>query len=267
MSPEPLSPWVTLTQIGTRPWTHHWPWDGVFMTCYLCVGHGYWKVKHNIYHVLFFDKSLLNLLKYCFCFMFWFFGREACGILVLQPGFEPSPPSLEEVLTPGPRGKSLACILKANLLFSKRAFERMSFRFTSSVVYTTWKIHVIANIQTWQTSLPNADATPAKMSVNPHTFLLSLAILDLLSFLLFLFPFCSLLLLSFPVLSLILQSWLPFKKTVLFFLERGVGCGEEVCRLCQGLRETIGHSLVKIPSHSCKLAEPRPLGLIPKPRF
>ena len=55
----------------------------------------------------------------------------------------------------------------------------------------TWKIHVIANIQTWQTSLPNADATHAKMSANPHIFLLSLVILDLLSFLLFLFPFCS----------------------------------------------------------------------------
>ena len=215
MSPEPLSPWVTSSQIGTRPWTHHWQLNGVVMTCYLCVGHGYWKVKHNIYHVLFFDRSLLNLLKYCFCFMFWFFGCEACGILAFWPGFQPVPPALErEVLTPGPTGKSLPCILKANLLLSKRAFERMSFRFTSSVVYMTWKIHVIANIQTWQTSLPNADATQAKMSANPHIFLLSLAILDLLTFLLFLFPFCSLLFLFFPFLSLILQSWLPLKKTV-----------------------------------------------------
>ena len=29
----------------------------------------------------FFKKSLLNLLQYCFCFMFWIFGLEACGIL------------------------------------------------------------------------------------------------------------------------------------------------------------------------------------------
>ena len=150
--------------------------------------------------------------------MVWFFGCEACGILVLQSGFEPSASALEgEVFTPGPTGKCLPCILKANLLLSKRAFERMSFGFTSSVVYMTWKIHVIANIQTWQTSLPNADATHAEMSANPHIFLLSLVILDLLSFLLFLFPFCSLLLLSFPFLSLILLSWLPLKKTVLFF--------------------------------------------------
>ena len=129
MSPEPLSPWVTLTQIGTRPWTHHWPWDGVFMTCYLCVGHGYWKVKHNIYHVLFFDKSLLNLLKYCFCFMFWFFGCEAYGILVLQPGFEPSSLALEgEVLTPGPRGKSLACILKSKLTVQQEGLWKNVFQ-------------------------------------------------------------------------------------------------------------------------------------------
>ena len=39
--------------------------------------------------------------------MFWFFGREACGILAPQPGVEPTPPALEgEVLTTGPPGKS-----------------------------------------------------------------------------------------------------------------------------------------------------------------
>ena len=30
--------------------------------------------------------SLLNLLQLCFCFMFWFFGHESCGILALWPG-------------------------------------------------------------------------------------------------------------------------------------------------------------------------------------
>ena len=35
--------------------------------------------------------------------MFWFFGRKACGILVPQPGIDPTPPALEgEVLTTGP---------------------------------------------------------------------------------------------------------------------------------------------------------------------
>ena len=38
---------------------------------------------------------------------FGFFGREACGILALRPGIEPTPPALEgEVLTTGPPGKS-----------------------------------------------------------------------------------------------------------------------------------------------------------------
>ena len=40
--------------------------------------------------------------------MFWFFGREACGILAPWPGIEPTPPALEgKVLTTGLPGKSL----------------------------------------------------------------------------------------------------------------------------------------------------------------
>ena len=53
-----------------------------------------------------FLKSLLNLLQYCFCFMFRFSGHKSCGILAPQPGIEPTPPALErEVLTTGPPGK------------------------------------------------------------------------------------------------------------------------------------------------------------------
>ena len=48
-----------------------------------------------------FVKSLLNMLHYCFCFMFWFFGGEACGL----PGIKPAPATLEvNVLTTGPPG-------------------------------------------------------------------------------------------------------------------------------------------------------------------
>ena len=40
-------------------------------------------------------------------FYIWLFGREACGILVPQPGIEPAPPALKsKVLTTGPLGKS-----------------------------------------------------------------------------------------------------------------------------------------------------------------
>ena len=35
-----------------------------------------------------FSKSFLNLLQYCFCFMFWFHGCEPCGILAPWPGIE-----------------------------------------------------------------------------------------------------------------------------------------------------------------------------------
>ena len=60
-----------------------------------------------------FKKYLLNLLRYCFCYLFNFFasvlcfGHEACGILAPQSGIKPTPPTLEgEVLTTGPPGKS-----------------------------------------------------------------------------------------------------------------------------------------------------------------
>ena len=40
-------------------------------------------------------------------FMFWFFGPQACRILVPWPGIEPVPPELEgEVSTTGPPRKS-----------------------------------------------------------------------------------------------------------------------------------------------------------------
>ena len=46
--------------------------------------------------------------QYCFYFMFWFFGHEACGILAPRLGIEPTLPALEgEISTTGPPGKSL----------------------------------------------------------------------------------------------------------------------------------------------------------------
>ena len=42
-----------------------------------------------------FLKSLLNLLQYCFCFMFWFLGHKAYGFLAPRTGIEPAPPALE----------------------------------------------------------------------------------------------------------------------------------------------------------------------------
>ena len=62
-------------------------------------------------------KSSLNLLQYSFCFTFWFFGQEACGISDPQPGIEPVFPTLEgEVLNTGPQGKSLGWFLNLSTL-------------------------------------------------------------------------------------------------------------------------------------------------------
>ena len=64
-----------------------------------------------------FLKSLLTLLQHCFCFMFWFLGQEACGILVPWPRIEPAFPALEgRVLTTGPLGKSPKCVFCFSLL-------------------------------------------------------------------------------------------------------------------------------------------------------
>ena len=91
---------------------------------------------HGYYSFFFFNfffscgpllKSLFNLLQYCFCFMFWFFGREACGILAPRPGIEPAPPALEgEVLTTGLPGKSLDTILIPINRWGNRTFRRLS---------------------------------------------------------------------------------------------------------------------------------------------
>ena len=76
----------------------------------------------------------MNLLQYIFCFMFWFFGREACGILAPRPRIEPAPPALEgEVCTTGPPGKSqrefifiFSCNLEAVLMSEHRVHWKRS---------------------------------------------------------------------------------------------------------------------------------------------
>ena len=52
------------------------------------------------------------MLQYCFCFMLWVFGFQACEILASRPEIKPTPPALEgEVLTTGPPGTSPGCVL------------------------------------------------------------------------------------------------------------------------------------------------------------
>ena len=70
------------------------------------------QVPHLLVHV---SSDLKHFLKslYLICYniasvLFWFFGREACGILVPQQGIKPIPGALEgKVLTTALPGKSL----------------------------------------------------------------------------------------------------------------------------------------------------------------
>ena len=56
-----------------------------------------------------FVTILLLLFKFCF---FFFFGPEACGMLVPQKEIEPTPPALEgEILTTGLPEKSHKAVL------------------------------------------------------------------------------------------------------------------------------------------------------------
>ena len=53
-----------------------------------------------------FQSLYLHLLQYCFCFMFWLFGLEACRIPDPWLGIEPTPLSLEgRLVTTGRLGK------------------------------------------------------------------------------------------------------------------------------------------------------------------
>ena len=65
-----------------------------------------------------FLKSLLNLLRYCYCFFFCVFlfsGQEVCGILTPWPGIEPALPALEnEVSATGSPWKSPEVILASS---------------------------------------------------------------------------------------------------------------------------------------------------------
>ena len=54
-----------------------------------------------------FLKSFLEFVTILLLLYFYFFGHEACGTLVPQPGIQPTAPSLGgEVLTAEPPGKS-----------------------------------------------------------------------------------------------------------------------------------------------------------------
>ena len=72
-----------------------------------------------------FLKSLLNVLQYCFCLMFWAFAPEACRVLAPKPGIKPIPPALEDrILITWSPGKSLKQMLQNYwfYIFTSEAF-------------------------------------------------------------------------------------------------------------------------------------------------
>ena len=76
-------------------------------------------------------KSLLNLLQYCLCLMFWIFGHKACWILAPWPGIKLVPHALEwEVLTTGPPGKSPESLYISWILSSLPSSLSMDSSFT-----------------------------------------------------------------------------------------------------------------------------------------
>ena len=61
-------------------------------------------------------------------FMFWFFGHEACGILVSHSEIEPAPPELEgKVLPAGRPEKSLLHDFLLNYNFSADPLSLLGF--------------------------------------------------------------------------------------------------------------------------------------------
>ena len=94
------------------------------------------------------------MFQFCFCFMFCFFAREACGISDSHPGIYPG-----KVLITRSRGKSLKRILKEHeiallpqvLKLNKCAYSPMIFQTLSNVgessvsllQYCTWEKYLL----------------------------------------------------------------------------------------------------------------------------
>ena len=77
-------------------------------------GRDYLGAIFLFFSVLDVDHSwvFIEFVTNCLCFMVWFFGYKPYGIPALQPGIEPTPPTLEsEVPTTEPPEKSHDCVL------------------------------------------------------------------------------------------------------------------------------------------------------------
>ena len=97
-----------MSHISLQGWPASEPWQWTLRITWLFALHSVWYLslspswfwtwagnKENLFWCGPFLKSLLNLLQYCFCFIFWHFDQEAYVILAPWPGIEPAPSALE----------------------------------------------------------------------------------------------------------------------------------------------------------------------------
>ena len=114
------SPWTEepggLQSMGSQRARHNWA-THTHTHMYLTISPVTREILYLFFKGFFFFFNvdhfrLSNLLQHCFCFVFWFFGFEAWGILAPWPGIEPlSAASKGKVLTTGLSGKSWRAIL------------------------------------------------------------------------------------------------------------------------------------------------------------
>ena len=87
---------------------------------------------------IFFKVFIEFLLQYCFCFMFWFFGCKACGILIPWSGLESTFPAVESgVLTTGLPGKSSQVAIVLSVKVSTEIFFFLLFFFFLFIDHAT----------------------------------------------------------------------------------------------------------------------------------
>ena len=106
--------------------------------------HGVARVGHDWVTSTFTVTLSLNLLQY-FCFLFWFFGCKACGILAPQPGIKPVPPALEAEVstTRQPENSLYVFFLSKNLINKTYLTYSLSYKPSQRVKFKLQRIIII----------------------------------------------------------------------------------------------------------------------------
>ena len=102
------------------------------------------RLNHSLLKWFYFFKFLLNLLQYCYCFLFCCFGPQACGILAPQPGVKPISPALEGEVSPTgpPRNSPEVLLICQNFHIFFTYFIVESFRLTGFYLYYILKMPI-----------------------------------------------------------------------------------------------------------------------------